>query len=92
MGEHLDLVDAMRNTSHHFSAKHLSPWHLEGDVWVHSMLVLQAYAKSESPADASVGLTALLHDIGKPKAAKVLPHRQRVVFQGHESYSAWMAW
>lgn len=89
---HPQLVDAMRNSSHHFSPQHLSPWHLEGDVWSHTMMVLQAYARSDSTVDACVGLTALLHDIGKPGAAKVLHERQRVVFQGHESLSAWMAW
>ncbi len=89
---HTNLVNAMRKTSHHFSAEQLNPWHLEGDVWVHTMLVLQAYARSDNEPDLCVGLTALLHDIGKPAAAKVLHHRQRVVFQGHESYSAWIAW
>lgn len=92
MQHHSALVNAMRKTSHHFSAEQLNPWHLEGDVWVHTMLVLQAYVRSEKTPDSCLGLTALLHDIGKPAAAKVLHHRQRVVFQGHESYSAWIAW
>jgi predicted kinase len=92
MQHHPMRVNAMRETSHHFSPDQLSPWHLEGDVWAHTMLVLQAYVGSAKVPDSCVGLTALLHDIGKPAAAKVLHHRQRVVFQGHESYSAWIAW
>jgi len=89
--DHSNLVNAMRNCSHHYSADHLSPWHLEGDVWSHSLLVAQAYVQRNQP-DVCLGLCALLHDIGKPIAAKVLQHRQRVVFQGHESVSSWMAW
>lgn len=81
----------MRKSSHHYSPSHLSPWHLEGDVWSHSLLVAQAYVQ-RNQLDPCVGLCALLHDIGKPVAAKVLHHKQRVVFQGHESVSAWMAW
>lgn len=89
--EHSALVQAMRKSSHHYSPSHLSPWHLEGDVWSHSLLVAQAYVQ-RNQLDPCVGLCALLHDIGKPVAAKVLHHKQRVVFQGHESVSAWMAW
>lgn len=89
--EHSELVQAMRKLSHHYSPSHLSPWHLEGDVWSHSLLVAQAYVQ-RNQLDSCVGLCALLHDIGKPVAAKVLHHKQRVVFQGHESVSAWMAW
>lgn len=89
--EHSELVQAMRNSSHHYSPSHLSPWHLEGDVWSHSLLVAQAYVQ-RNQLDPCVGLCALLHDIGKPVAAKVLHHKKRVVFQGHESVSAWMAW
>lgn len=92
MQDHPALVNAMRETSHHFNSEQLNPWHLEGDVWVHTMLVLLAYVRSAQSPDPCLGLTALLHDIGKPAAAKVLHHRQRVVFQGHESYSAWIAW
>jgi predicted kinase len=91
MQSHPNLVVAMQQSNHHYSPEHLNPWHLEGDVWTHSLLVLQAYAHSDQP-DVCVGLTALLHDIGKPQAARVLRERQRVVFQGHESLSAWMAW
>jgi hypothetical protein len=91
MQSHPQLVESMQKSSHHYNQQHLSPWHLEGDVWSHSMLVLQAYTLSDV-ADVCVGLTALLHDIGKPKAAKVLHDSKRVVFQGYESLSAFMVW
>ncbi len=89
--QHPQLVKQMRNSSHHYDHLHLNPWHLEGDVWTHTLLVLQHYAQTGTD-DSCIGLTALLHDIGKPSAAKRLAHKQRVVFKGHESRSAWMAW
>lgn len=88
---HPDLVDSMLRSSHHYDAEHLNPWHLEGDVWSHTMLVAQAYSMSQD-VDVSVGLTALLHDIGKPLAVKRLPEKKRLVFKGHESMSAWISW
>lgn len=44
---------------------------------------LRAFKKTPN---LCIGLTALLHDIGKTSAAKVIHHRQLLVFQGHESY------
>lgn len=84
-------VAAMRQCNHHYSDRQLNPWHLEGDVWTHTMLVLKAYALSNDVDDV-VGWTALLHDIGKVGAARVLHDKQRVVFKGHEALSAWIAW
>lgn len=89
--QHADYVARMRQCSHHYSDRHLNPWHLEGDVWSHTLLVLKAYAQSEQ-LDVCVALTALLHDIGKVGAARVLHQKQRVIFKGHEGLSAWLAW
>jgi poly(A) polymerase len=53
-------------------------YHPEGDVWVHTLMLLDAL-----PAGAPVALAwgALLHDIGKPATFRVAPDRIR--FDGH---------
>jgi putative nucleotidyltransferase with HDIG domain len=53
-------------------------YHPEGDVWVHTMLLLAGL-----PADCPPALAwaALLHDVGKPATFRVAPDRIR--FDGH---------
>ncbi|MEM9227769.1 MAG: HD domain-containing protein, partial [Verrucomicrobiota bacterium] len=44
-------------------------WHPEGDVWVHTLHCLDAFARqrtSEHDEDLLVGLAVLCHDLGKP--------------------------
>lgn len=61
-------------------------WHPEGDVFVHTRLML-----SMLPATVSVPLvfSVLFHDIGKPPTARADPDG-RVRFNGHESVGAGM--
>ena len=35
-----DLVKAMSESSHHYSKEILNKYHLEGDVWTHTCMVL----------------------------------------------------
>jgi poly(A) polymerase len=53
-------------------------FHPEGDVWIHTMLLLE-----QLPANCSRTLAwgALLHDVGKPPTFRVAPDRIR--FDGH---------
>ncbi len=53
-------------------------FHPEGDVWVHTLLLLE-----KLPPDASPTLAwgALLHDVGKPATFRLTPERIR--FDGH---------
>jgi putative nucleotidyltransferase with HDIG domain len=53
-------------------------YHPEGDVWVHTLMLLDGL-----PAGVPVALawSALLHDIGKPATFRVAPDRIR--FDGH---------
>jgi poly(A) polymerase len=61
-------------------------FHPEGDVWVHTLLVLgQLPAGVPEP----LALGALLHDIGKPDTAGV--HQGRITFYGHTRRGAEMA-
>lgn len=55
-------------------------YHSEGDVYVHTLLVLENAQKTPI-----VQLAALLHDTGKPSTQEILPDRIR--FLGHEDVS-----
>jgi len=63
-------------------------WHPEGDVFVHTRLML-----SLLPADAGLALvlSVLLHDIGKPATFSYNPEEDRIRFSGHERTGAEMA-
>ena len=60
--------------------------HPEGDVWVHTRLLL-THLKHPSPV---LALSALLHDIGKPRTSRTEPSG-RIRFFGHEGVGARMA-
>ena len=55
-------------------------YHSEGDVWVHTLAVIDA-----APKNLELQLAALLHDIGKPATRSVVG--DRVKFLGHEKIS-----
>jgi poly(A) polymerase len=61
-------------------------FHPEGDVWVHTLMLLE-----QLPADCSFTLAwgALLHDVGKPPTFRVGPDRIR--FDGHVEIGVAMA-
>ena len=60
-------------------------YHPEGDVFVHTCLVLDAVREG----DAVQAWTAVLHDIGKPLTFERA--RDRIRFNGHDTVSARMA-
>ena len=65
-------------------------WHPEGCVWTHTGLCLDAFAKArvgERDEDLIVGLSVLLHDIGKATTTKKEPHDNRWHAYGHEEAS-----
>jgi tRNA nucleotidyltransferase (CCA-adding enzyme) len=64
-------------------------WHPEGDVWRHTLLVLDAFAAArlgEPWEDLVVGLACLCHDLGKPAETRYLEGRWRS--RGHEEAGA----
>lgn len=64
-------------------------WHPEGDVWTHTLLVVDAAATLRT-GDESVDLpllwAAACHDLGKPETTRV--ERDRVSAHGHEAKGA----
>jgi len=65
-------------------------WHPEGDVWVHTLHCLDAFADARSGderEDLLVGLAVLCHDLGKP-ATSVREPDGRITSRGHEKLGA----
>lgn len=60
-------------------------FHPEGDVFTHTMLVLENLGEKPSP---SLAFAALFHDIGKPPTMSV---EDRIRFNGHDKVGADMA-
>jgi len=61
-------------------------YHPEGDVWTHTLMMLEALPRPCSPA---LALGVLLHDVGKPPTFRRAPDRIR--FDRHASIGAVMA-
>jgi len=61
-------------------------FHPEGDVWIHTLLILE---KLQAGGSATLALGALLHDVGKPPTFRVAPDRIR--FDGHVEVGERMA-
>jgi poly(A) polymerase len=61
-------------------------YHPEGDVFVHTLLLLE---KLPHPCPATLAWGALLHDVGKPSTFRVAPDRIR--FDGHVEVGIRMA-
>lgn len=60
-------------------------YHPEGDVWTHTLLLLE---KLPQPVTATLALAALLHDVGKPPTFRVAG---RIRFDGHVDAGVQMA-
>jgi tRNA nucleotidyltransferase (CCA-adding enzyme) len=61
-------------------------WHPEGDVWVHTLHCVDAFATQRSgdhDEDLVVGLSVLCHDMGKPLVTEISSGKIRS--PGHES-------
>jgi poly(A) polymerase len=61
-------------------------FHPEGDVWIHTLLMLEALPPN---ASRTLGWGALLHDVGKPPTFRVAPDRIR--FDNHVEVGVAMA-
>ncbi len=62
-------------------------WHPEGDVWNHTCLCLEAFARhrtGEAAEDLIVGLAVLCHDFGKPATTRYDPVKKRIRSLGHD--------
>ncbi len=62
-------------------------YHPEGDVWIHTLLAIEALGPD--PVSAELAFGTLLHDVGKPPTFRRAPDRIR--FDGHVEVGADMA-
>jgi tRNA nucleotidyltransferase (CCA-adding enzyme) len=65
-------------------------WHPEGDVWIHTLHVMDAFARErvgDSWEDLVVGFACLCHDFGKPATTSRDGERIRSI--GHEAAGEW---
>jgi len=81
------VANEMKNSDHHFDYQNLNPYHLEGDVLTHTMMVLQQ--AEERNMSTFIKWACLFHDFAKPDARFANPETKRVSFYAHESYSAY---
>ena len=61
-------------------------YHPEGDVWIHTLMVMDAMAKertSDEKRDLYLSLAALCHDLGKANTTEVIEGKVRAI--GHEN-------
>jgi len=82
---HPDIVEAMMNANHNYSLNVISPYHAEGSVWTHTMMVFK-YAALKGFSD-EVKFAALFHDIGKAFTCVRNNEKKRVSFFGHDGVS-----
>lgn len=61
-------------------------FHPEGDVWIHTLMLLEGLPEKSS---RTLAMGALLHDVGKPPTFRVAPDRIR--FDGHVEIGTRMA-
>ncbi len=62
-------------------------WHPEGDVWNHTSLALDAFARrrtGDATEDLIVGLAVLCHDFGKPATTFYDRRKNRIRSPGHD--------
>ncbi len=62
-------------------------WHPEGDVWNHTCMCLDAFARrrvGDEREDLIVGLAVLCHDFGKPATSAWDPVKRRIRSLGHD--------
>ncbi len=63
-------------------------WHPEGDVWVHTLLLIE---KLQAGVKPTLAWSALLHDVGKPptfRAPNAADAKPRIRFNGHAEVGA----
>jgi predicted kinase len=86
-----EIVQEMRSCNHHYDEEKgiLNPYHLEGTVLTHTLMVIQQGEMRQVPDIIALG--CLFHDFGKFDTRGVNHDKQRVSFYNHDAYSAFKA-
>lgn len=83
-----ELVKKMKEVSHDLSHEEQSPYHSEGDIYTHTLMV---YNNIEDENDIELELAALLHDIGKPYTQVDKGRNGQYSFTFHENISVYLS-
>ena len=83
------LWEDMEQSNHALDVNNPNPFHIEGSVLTHTMMVCQR-ADIENASTVNL-LCALLHDIGKPYVRDTEKDPNKVYFRGHEGVSFFYA-
>lgn len=84
-----ELVKKMSECDHNFDSDNSNPFHIEGDIWCHTMLVMKEADRNNLPMELKIA--ALLHDIGKHIVAERVEETKKVRFFNHDPVSAFMS-
>lgn len=84
-----NIISDMRKSDHAYSNDNLNKFHLEGDVFTHTMMVLQESVRRGYGFESD--LLALCHDLGKPYSRIHNTEKQKVTFYNHESLSIFLS-
>jgi len=72
----------------------ITPWHMEGDVFTHTMMVLREYIRLEDTIlpgfERAILIAVLCHDLGKPFSKSKPNEKGKTYMTGHELISAMM--
>ena len=67
-------------------------YHPEGDVWTHTLLMLEGLPAGSSATSATLAWGLLLHDVGKPRTFRPVSETgDRIRFDGHVAVGVRMA-
>lgn len=78
------FIEDMKNTNHNNSLGDTNPYHAEGDVWTHTLMVFDLIEDDE----IDLIFASLLHDIGKTKT-RIEKNDGKVSFKDHENVSTY---
>lgn len=84
-----DLAKKMSECDHNFDKDNPNPFHSEGDIWCHTMLVMKEMDKNYLAMEMKIA--GLLHDIGKHVVAERIEETKKVRFFSHDPVSAFMS-
>lgn len=83
-----EIISKMKEISHDLSHEEQSPYHSEGDIYTHTLMV---YNNIEDENDIELELAALLHDIGKPYTQVDKGRNSQYSFTYHENISVFLS-
>lgn len=83
-----DLVQDMMNSDHNYNFNNLSPYHKEGSVYTHLMMVMNEADKHGVSSLAKIA--CLVHDLGKPMSRREDHELKKVSFIGHDGASCYL--